>query len=209
MTDRILPFKKWHVMLLAVVVVAMLVLAGPAMRAEAAEPQAPPTPDGQWLGLLFDRVSLAAENQGNRIEYSKEIAAESQAWIDMLEAEGQDVSALQAALDEFNAEIAKAEESYNAAVEALNTHAGFDDQGNVTDASQGRETLYSAARDLRQAHLTLAQATLDFRIVIRDWRQEHETFQEGSETAWDVGGMRQALQTARSRVGEWRQARGG
>lgn len=174
MTDRILTFKKWHVLLLAAAAVAMLVLAGPVMRAEAAEPQAPPTPDGQWLELLFDRVSLAAENQGNRIEYSKEIAAECQVWIDSLEAEGQDVSALEAALDEFKAQIAEAEGSHNAAVEALATHAGFGEAGDVIDARQARETIHTAASNLRQAHLTLTQATLDFRIVIRDWRQEHE-----------------------------------
>jgi hypothetical protein len=172
MKNTILRFKKLNVVLLAIIAITMLALAIPATQVEAAQLKTSPAPDNQWLELLYDRVSLAADNQGNRIEYSKEIAAKSQTWIDTLKEDGQDVSALEAALATFNAEIAKAEEFHHTAEVLLSNHAGFDDVGNVTDVRMALETIRTAANNLRQAHLIITQATLDFRSVVSNWRQE-------------------------------------
>ncbi len=169
MTNTMIQSKKWYV-LAAGAILAMVAVASPSLRADAAAPQAVPTPDGQHLTMIYNRLVLASADQANRLEYSGEVAGEAQQWINTLKAEGKDVSALETALSAFNAGIATANGFHNTGAGILSTHAGFDGSGNVTDAQQALNTVTTAANNLRQAHLAITQAAIDFRNAVHDWR---------------------------------------
>jgi hypothetical protein len=175
MTIGRIQSKVWHAGLLVGVIVAMLAVASPVLDAKAAAPQAPATPSGQQMELFYHRLLLASANQAKRLDFSKENAGKARQWIDTLRSQGKDVAVLDAALSAFNAGIAQAEGSHNAAAGILSSHAGFDDAGKVTDFQAARETIHTAANNLRQAHLTITQATMNFRSVVRDWRAQHKS----------------------------------
>jgi hypothetical protein len=172
MTNTKVQSKKWFV-LLAGVILASIAVASPTIHAQAAAPRTVPTPDGQKLEQFYDRLIRASGDQGKRLELSDKAAAAAQHWIDGLKAKGQDVSALESALSAFNAGIASAKGSHTTGAGILATHAGFDGAGNVTDLQLARATVETAAANLRQAHLTITQATMDFRNAVRAWRGQH------------------------------------
>jgi hypothetical protein len=174
MRNTIVQLKKWHAALLAGITVAILVLASPTLQAKAAQPEALPTADVQQLKLIYERLTLASKNQGSRLDFSKEIAGNAQEWVDDLSAAGVDVTALNTALSAFNAGITEAEGYHDTGAGILSTHSGFDDADNVTDVQAARETLRTAANNLRQAHLAITKATLDFRSAVRAWRDQHK-----------------------------------
>jgi hypothetical protein len=172
MTNKRFQSKKWSV-LLAGVILATLALASPTFRADAAAPQTVPTPDGHKLEQFYDRLLRASEEQGKRLDLSDKAAGTAQKWIDGLKAKVQDVKALESALSTFSAGIAKARSYHDTGAGILAAHAGFDGSGNVTDLQKARDTIQTAANNLREAHLAITQATMDFRSAVRAWRQQH------------------------------------
>src|SRR6266540_4679559 len=79
------------------------------------------------LGRIFDRTDTFVENL--------------QALIDRAKANGKDVSAVQAALDAFEAALKDAHPIYESANGIVNSHQGFDSNGKVTDPQKAQETV--------------------------------------------------------------------
>ncbi len=161
---------------LAAVGLAVTVLLGGATTALAAGGgtalvQADPTPDAPLMHLCYQRAQLALANQANRLTFAGQITTDVQGWIDNLKAQGKDTSSLETALASFQSQIADAQTAHDQAASIMATHAGFDDQGNVTDRAQARDTLHQAATSLRSAHFSLAGASLDLRQAVFEWRQ--------------------------------------
>jgi hypothetical protein len=167
--------KKSILTLAAAGMVAAAALLGSVSPAAAAgELQEPAPPSNERLTLLYERLQLVLEGQALRLEYAGKAADHGQKWIDLLNSQGvEDVDELEELLAEYRAGIADASESYTAAADILAEHAGFDDEGNVTDPEQAAQTLREAGQNLRESHRTLREATRDFRMGIRDWRMEH------------------------------------
>jgi len=137
---------------------------GPEASAESANPR---------LERVYQRLLRAAQAQAGHLEQAGQAAQRAQEWIDKLAAEGKDVGELQAALANFEAALAGAQGYHQEAQAILETHAGFDDQGRVTDRAQALETVRDAGRALRDAHRTLKDGLIDLRRAVRDWRREH------------------------------------
>jgi len=171
--------RKWQGIVAAVLALGMLASFSLPVKVAAATaefgPPARALPDGERWELAYDRLMLAADNQGNRIEYAQAIVEDAGKWITNLKERGQDASALEEALATFRGQLASAEETHGRAVEVLNAHAGFDEAGHVIATAEARRTILKAAGDLRQTHLVLTQATLDFRLALRTWHQAHKS----------------------------------
>ena len=160
---------------LAVIVIAVLagtVLALPATVQAAAPEQ---TVSGTRLENLLLRENLALANQEDRLDFSRNVATNTQTWIDGLNSEGKDTTALVNGLAAFNQGIASAQASHDTAAGILASPAGFDANGKVTDNSQALQTISDAGKALRQAHLIITQATLDFRTVVNNYRSANQS----------------------------------
>ncbi len=67
--------------------------------------------------------------------------AKVQKMIDTAAAKGKDISALQAALDAFEAAAKKAKPTYESMNGIVNSHQGFDAYGKVTGAEKAKSTV--------------------------------------------------------------------
>jgi DNA repair exonuclease SbcCD ATPase subunit len=163
---------------LAGLVVSSMLLASAAPTRAAGEAIPPPQEASAEsanprLERVYQRLLRAAEAQARHLEQAGQAAQRAQEWIDKLAEEGKDVGELQAALADFEAALAEAQGFHQEAQATLEAHAGFDDQGQVTDRTQALETVRAAGRALRDAHRTLQDGLIDLRRAVRDWRREH------------------------------------
>ncbi len=149
---------------------ATIALALPSAVAYAA----PPEQGGIRLENLLMREKIILNNQRERLDLSNQAVAVAQTWINNLQGQGKDVSALQTALSAFQSGLAQAQTSFNTAQSTLNTHNGFDANGKVTDDAQAWQTLIQAGRAERQFHLTITQATINFRQAVRQYLQANK-----------------------------------
>lgn len=180
---RVQPVLASGLLVAAVVLAGLLIVpATPAQAADIVTSPALERGDGTRLEFLLRRIQLVRDGLEYRIDLARQAADIAQDWIDVLSEEGHDVSTLQAALDDYRAGIDAAEESLNTATSVLDEHAGFDDEGKVTDRDQAIETLRNAGRPLRDAHRTLRDATIQFRRAVQDFRQQALEDAGGSQT---------------------------
>ena len=169
-----------------VMLVAMLLggLAGGVQVAQAAEASAAPVPaiaayqadDGERDARINARLAHRLREQrllldvlANRLALAREEATFVQGRIDAENARGQDTTAIQAALDTFEAQIEVAQGHWNTAQGILATPAGFDADGNVADVEQARATLQQAGDALRECGHTLRNAAYEFRGAAREY----------------------------------------
>jgi hypothetical protein len=156
--------------LVACVTLAAVLTALPVTTAHAAELKQ----SGVLLENLLKREQIVINDQQERLTLSQQAVGKAQQWINDLQAEGKDTTALQTALSAFQTGIAQAETSFTIAKQVLDTHAGFDASGQMTDATQAWKTLVDAGRAERQFHLTITQATIDFRAAVRAYLQANK-----------------------------------
>ncbi len=153
---------------------AMGLALSAAAPALAAEP-APPAPAAQsqrqpWrLERAYLRAQHDLEMQAFHLSKTDEVTAKTQALIDRAKGEGKDTSGVEAALAAFEAAVPQAEAAHAEAAAVLASHAGFDDNGQVTEAVQARETIEAANEAMREARELLRDAERDLRQAIRDF----------------------------------------
>jgi hypothetical protein len=154
---------------LALVVNQGIVLAQPAesVPQAAATPRA--TPDFTALENLLKREQIALANQAERIMLSDQLVTKTQQLISKLKAAGKDTASLETGLATFKQSLAETKTLHDSAAALLKTPAGFNAGGQVTEAKQAADTIHSAGQELRQAHLKITAATLDLRILIRNY----------------------------------------
>ena len=115
-----------------------------------------------WLSRQTDNLSragAAGDKLGELIENAK--------------SRGVDTGDLEAALAQFERQLAAAEESHEKAAAILDAHAGFNGGGKVTDQEQARETVKTAGAALRDAMQMLKGAAQDLRVAVKAWRESH------------------------------------
>jgi predicted nuclease with TOPRIM domain len=139
---------------------------------QAAAP-AQATPTGEHLERALKRLLEAEANQQKRLDHTEEVEAKTNTWIDRLESEGKDASALKNALQAFLSGVSGAQSYHDQASEILADREGFDSQGHVTDLKAARETVSQAGHNLREAHLAIVRAAMDFRQAVRNFIQSH------------------------------------
>jgi uncharacterized lipoprotein YmbA len=155
----------WGVITLLIAAATLTVVPARAAYADA------PTQDGVRLENLLKREQIVLSNQQARLATTDQVIALAQDWITALKNEGKDTSALEAALGAYQSGVASARASFDAAKSILDAHAGFDAGGKVTNRAEALKTVVEAGRAERQFHLTITQATIDFRAAVRAYRQ--------------------------------------
>jgi hypothetical protein len=150
----------------------MLVLGAGAITTPAAY-AAPPQQQGNHTRLEYGLrlAELHLKGQQNRLDLARDGAALAQDFIDEQKKNGKDTADIQAALDEFNRQIEAAQAKHDQAQQIFEIKAGFDADGQVTDADQARETLQDIREAMREAGETLRRGLQDFRQAMRDFRQ--------------------------------------
>ncbi len=160
-----------------------LALAFPsAAHAQGTNPPVPPTAEEQQarqikrLEIAYQRELKLLEAQADRLDGADERAEDFAGRIADLKSEGKDTSALEEALADFKDVLKEARTTHDQAAAVLKTHAGFDDQGKVTEIEKARETIREAEKLLREAHRDLRPALRElmraFREFIRDNRRK-------------------------------------
>jgi hypothetical protein len=112
--------------------------------------------------------------QQTHLDATNQIVSKVQDYINAQKAKGKDTSSLEAALATFQSRVATAQASHTTAANILNTHAGFDDSGHVTDPDQARQTLVTARQSLNDAHIMLRQAEMDLHKAVREYRDQNK-----------------------------------
>jgi hypothetical protein len=168
--------------LIAVLIVSTLFLAAftPAIWPQSAGVAAatPAPPDGKRadknMAFNLQREQNALQRQQLHLTRAGQVAVKAQDLISKAQAKGINVDDLVKALAEFNTKLASAQKSHDQAASILNTHAGFDSSGKVTDRAAAHQTLVDARDALRQAHLTLESGVLTLRTAIQEWRIQNK-----------------------------------
>ena len=161
----------------AVAALAMLVgfVFAPAATAYADDGTAAAPGGGKRLEAAFKAEQKWLAAQAERLSKANEFSAEAQKKIDELKAKGKDTSALETALANYQAQIAAAQAAHDNAVSILGAHAGFDENGKVTDRSLAKNTVQAAHTALAEAHRSLRQARIDLMKALKDWRNANKT----------------------------------
>jgi hypothetical protein len=118
----------------------------------------------QWATLRVDAFQDHIDNVLEGADLVDELIAEERA-------SGHDTASIAAALADFRAAIAEAQSLRDAADQILDDKAGFDNDGQVEDPQQARDTLKNANEKLRNARQTLRDGRRELRQAMREYRQ--------------------------------------
>ena len=162
MKEILHQLKRWPIAV-GLAVLATLLFSGIALAA--------PTLQAGDLVLenFLKREQIALNDQALRLQQANAAITTTQDWINQLKAAGKDTSALESALATYKTQVASAQSSHDSAASVLASPAGFDGSGKVTSAKTALQTIINAGKPLRQAHLTIAQGTVDFRAAVQAW----------------------------------------
>ncbi len=167
---------------LAVAIAAVGIFAMPtATYAQGTNPPTTPSAPGakkpenpgKAFEKLYERAQKNLDALKSSLSKANEVVTKAQSWIDEAKGKGIDTSTAEAALATYKAEIAKAQASYDSAKSILDTHAGFDANGKVTDREQALKTVKDFSEALREGRQTLAKATREFQKVVKEIRAEN------------------------------------
>jgi hypothetical protein len=152
-------------------IMVMLLLTGVwVMPAAAAGPE-PQERDYSRLEYLLELSLIRADAQQDRLDSAGAVADVAEEFIADEQEKGFDTSELEAALNTLRRQIEEAQSLNDSADRVLADKAGFDEEGQVVDPQQARDTLATAHRSIRDAGETLRRAHQDFRQAFRDYRQ--------------------------------------
>ena len=167
-------FKSLATITLSLIVAAMSVFVSPASFAYAQ--QGTPVPRGTPERPLIERIDKALfaraqkmlKDQSQALERANKAITKTQEWLDELKGKGKDVANLDAALVKFKSQIAEAQAAHDLAQKTLDAHAGFDNNGAVTDREKAKDTVLIVTKSSREATVTLIKATNEFQKTVRD-----------------------------------------
>ena len=129
---------------------------------------------------MYDRAQNMLKSLQQIIDKANQAANKAQEWTGEAKAKGLNTAEIESALATFKTQIAAAQESYDSAKATLDAHAGFDNNGNVTDREQARQTILAVGKSVREARQTLVKATVDFQKTVRE---QLKKFREDNRSA--------------------------
>lgn len=167
-------FKSLATIVLSLVIAAMSVFVSPTASAYAQ--QGTPVPRGTPERPLIERIDKALfaraqkmlKDQSQALERANKAIAKTQEWLDELKGKGRDASELDVALVKFKSQIAEAQTAHELAKKTLDAHAGFDNNGAVTDREKAKDTVLTVIKSSREANVTLIKATNEFQRTVRE-----------------------------------------
>ncbi len=167
-------FKK---SLLLALVTALALAALPVTSAYASglgDPADPPAEETKLSGERLERIwahsQRVYERQGKILERSDQMVEKIQNLIDRMDENGKDTTALQAALDAFEAALKKAHPIYESAKGIINSHQGFDADGKVTDREKAVETVKELGAKLKEIRQIVGEPGKALRAAIKAFR---------------------------------------
>lgn len=151
MKMMIVLFRKTVLLALVAALAALGVAILPFGSVSAAgvyDPPVPPT--GEVSNERLEKVWAHQLRIYERMGKTDEFVDKVQQLIDRAAENGKDVSDLQAALDAFKAALKDAHPIYESARGIINSHQGFDDNGQVTDPEKAKETVKALGGKLKE-----------------------------------------------------------
>jgi hypothetical protein len=165
-------FKK---MMLLALVAALAVASLPLVSVSAAGADDPQPPQGQVtnekLEKIWARQQSTYEKIGNGFDRADGFISRAQMLINKANANGKDVSAVQAALDAFDAAIKEAHPLYESGKGIINSHQGFDSNGKVTDPEKAKETVRSMGEKLKEIKAAMNGTGKALKEAIKAFRE--------------------------------------
>ena len=143
--------KTWFRKTILFAWIAALGLASlPLVSVAAQGTQDPPPPQGPVTNEKLEQVWARQLRAYERLGQVEDAIARAQRLIDRANADGKDVSAVQAALDTFKVAAKEAKPIYESMHGIVNGHLGFDAQGKVTDPEKAKETVRTMGEKLKE-----------------------------------------------------------
>lgn len=162
--------------LMAVLAVALVFAALPVTRAFAQDEQPPAKAEltDEKLEQVWARIVKGYERLGKGFDDTEAHIAKFQSLIDKAAANGKDVSKLQSALDAYEAALIASKPAYDALGEVINTHAGFDADGKVTDSEQALATLKEVREQMQALKSSMDGKFKALREAIKEFREANK-----------------------------------
>ena len=165
-------FKKT---ILIAMVAALAIASLPLMNASAAPATDEPPPQrevsAERLEKVWARQLRLYEKIGKGYERSDGFVEKVQTLIDKAGENGKDVTAVQAALDAFEAAMKDAHPVYESAKGLVNSHQGFDNDGKVTDLEKAKETVKSMGDKLKEIKESMGGTGKALREALKAFRE--------------------------------------
>jgi hypothetical protein len=163
------------VLRLFALIAALGFAAMPLMGVSAAGEYDPPITQGQLSNERLERIWARQfriyERLGHGFERDDAFIERVQELIDRAAANGKDVSAVQVALDAFEAALKEAHPVYESANGIIHSHQGFDENGKVTDPQKAQETVNVMREKLKEIKEAMDGTGKALREAIRAFRE--------------------------------------
>lgn len=162
---------------LVIAVISALALAAMPFTGVSAmgqkDPVTPPAEKvtNERLEQAWARQLKAYDRLGKGFEHADDFIAKAQNLIDRASQNGKDVTALQAALDAFEASVEQARPIYESAGKIVKSHQGFDEKGQVTDAELAKETVRLMGEKLKEVKAAMDGTGQALREAIKAFRE--------------------------------------
>ena len=162
-------FKKT---ILFALVAALALASLPLISVSAAgqrDPLSPP--QSQISNERLERIWARQLRLYNRFGQVDNFMDRIQRLIDRAKANGKDVSAIQAALDAFEAAVKDAHPTYESMRGTVSSHPGFDENGKVTDPAKALETVKAMHEKIQEIKTALNDTGKALREAIKAYRE--------------------------------------
>jgi hypothetical protein len=127
----------------------------------------------QQYTVLVDRY----EDAGYRISDSDDVVNRLETRIEKLIEDGEDPAGMQDILDAFLENMNAVEEAHKELGDLIETHVGFDDEGEVLDEDQALATLRSIAEGLLDIHQLAEDARFSLRWDLKTYRYKNSSLE--------------------------------
>jgi len=162
-------FKKT---ILFALVAALALASLPLVSVLAAGQRDPITPpQSQISNQRLERIWARQLRLYNRFGHVNNFMDRIQRLIDRAQSNGKDVSALQAALDGFEAAVKDVHPIYESMKGIVNSHQGFDENGKVTDPAKALETVKAIHEKIQEIKTGLNGTGKTLRDAIKAYRE--------------------------------------
>jgi uncharacterized protein (UPF0335 family) len=162
--------------ILVALVIALGLAAMPFVSVSAAGMYDPPAPpqrqfSNERLERIWARQVRIYDRIGRVFERADTLTGRVQQLLERAKANGKDVSAVQAALDAFEAALKDAHPIYESAKAIVNSHDGFDSNGKVTDPAKAQETVKAMHEEFKEIREAMNGTGKALRAAIRAFRE--------------------------------------
>jgi hypothetical protein len=171
--------------LILAVLTAALVFAVFPVTSAYAQDENPPSQDGKLtnekLEKIWARELKAYERLGKGFSDIDGMIAKFQARIDKAAGNGKDVTALQSALDAFEAALKAAKPKYESMNGLVNSHQGFDANGKVTDVGKAKSTVKEMGAKLKEVKDAMGGTGKALREALKAFREANKPAETPTE----------------------------